>query len=140
VYEVGRRSGERIEEPGGHDMIGAGPVTDNVIGLTFDDGPDPTWTPIVLAVLRDKGVKATFCDVGYNVFQYPQLVRAELAEGHTLCDHTNGHVINLPLKPHDVIEAQVGDGAHVIHDISGSWPAFYRPPGGSLSQEVVDVA
>jgi len=139
-YLVGERSGEREEEPGGRDMIGAGPVTSNLIGLTFDDGPDPTWTPIVLAVLRDKGVKATFCDVGYRVFEYPQLVRAELAEGHTLCDHTNGHVIDLPRKPHDVIEAQVGDGARVIHDISGDWPAIYRPPGGSLSQEVVDVA
>jgi peptidoglycan/xylan/chitin deacetylase (PgdA/CDA1 family) len=139
-WMVGTRSGERMEEPGGHDMVGASPEAGNVIGLTFDDGPDPTWTPIVLAVLRDKGVKATFCDVGYRVFELPDLVRAELAQGHTLCDHTNGHVVNLPLKPHPEIEAQVADGARVIHDVSGTWPAIYRPPGGTLSQEVVDVA
>lgn len=139
-YLVGRASGERLEEPGGQDVAGASPETANVIGLTFDDGPDPTWTPIVLAVLRDKGVKATFCDVGYNVFDYPQLVRAELAEGHTLCDHTIGHVVNLPLRPHAEIEAQVGGAAQVIHDVAGAWPLMYRPPGGTLSQEVVDVA
>jgi peptidoglycan/xylan/chitin deacetylase (PgdA/CDA1 family) len=137
---VGERSGEQWEEPGGHDVVGATPATGNVIGLSFDDGPDPTWTPIVLAVLRDRGVKATFCDVGYNVFRYPHLVQAEVAEGHTVCDHTDGHVVNLPLKSHAEIEAQVDGGARVIRDATGRAPAVYRPPGGTLSQEVVDVA
>ncbi len=59
--------------------------------LTFDDGPDPRWTPQVLAVLQRENVPATFFDVGTRVAHYPGLVRRELAQGNEVGSHTFAH-------------------------------------------------
>ncbi|MEU0040281.1 polysaccharide deacetylase family protein, partial [Streptomyces sp. NPDC006333] len=61
------------------------------VNITVDDGPDPVWTPRVLKVLREYGVKATFCMVGTQAQAHPDLVRAVVAAGHRLCDHTVSH-------------------------------------------------
>jgi cellulose synthase/poly-beta-1,6-N-acetylglucosamine synthase-like glycosyltransferase/peptidoglycan/xylan/chitin deacetylase (PgdA/CDA1 family) len=59
--------------------------------ITFDDGPDPTWTPKVLDVLRKHDAKATFFVVGSQVARYPELTRRIVAEGHELGIHTFTH-------------------------------------------------
>jgi len=59
--------------------------------LTFDDGPDPTWTPKILQVLRKHQVKATFFVVGTQVARHPDLVRQMVAEGHELGVHSFTH-------------------------------------------------
>jgi len=61
------------------------------IALTFDDGPDPTWTPRILEVLRRHRAKATFFVVGTRVNEHPELVRRILADGHELGSHTYTH-------------------------------------------------
>ena len=61
------------------------------IALTFDDGPDPTWTPRVLDVLRRHGVPATFFVVGSKVASHPELVRDELRSGNEIGSHTFTH-------------------------------------------------
>jgi len=61
------------------------------VALTFDDGPDPTWTPKVLAVLHRYRVPATFFVVGAHVASYPGLVRQELSEGDEVGSHTYTH-------------------------------------------------
>jgi cellulose synthase/poly-beta-1,6-N-acetylglucosamine synthase-like glycosyltransferase/peptidoglycan/xylan/chitin deacetylase (PgdA/CDA1 family) len=61
------------------------------IALTFDDGPDPTWTPQVLAVLRKHQVPATFFVVGELVARYPNLVKDEYTQGHEIGLHTFTH-------------------------------------------------
>ncbi|HZG05640.1 MAG TPA: polysaccharide deacetylase family protein [Streptomyces sp.] len=61
------------------------------VSFTFDDGPNPTDTPRLLEVLRRHGVKATFCLWGDHVRQYPHLVRAIVADGHRLCNHSMSH-------------------------------------------------
>jgi cellulose synthase/poly-beta-1,6-N-acetylglucosamine synthase-like glycosyltransferase/peptidoglycan/xylan/chitin deacetylase (PgdA/CDA1 family) len=61
------------------------------VALTFDDGPDPTWTPQVLAVLRRYHVPATFFLVGAHVASYPGLVQAELRAGDEVGSHTYTH-------------------------------------------------
>ena len=65
------------------------------VALTFDDGPDPTYTPQVLALLRPYRVKATFCVVGENAQAHPDLVRQIVADGHTLCNHSWHHDVLL---------------------------------------------
>lgn len=59
--------------------------------LTFDDGPDPHWTPQVLDVLRRHGVHAVFFQVGQNVAAYPDLVSRIRSEGHLVGNHTWSH-------------------------------------------------
>ena len=63
-----------------------------VVCLTFDDGPIPEVTPHILAILREKNVKATFFLVGDNVQKYPDLYRAILADGHRVGNHTFHHI------------------------------------------------
>jgi peptidoglycan-N-acetylglucosamine deacetylase len=63
----------------------------NGIALTFDDGPDPQTTPLILDTLRERGVKATFFVVGRQVAKNPGLLRRIAAEGHTIGNHTYDH-------------------------------------------------
>jgi poly-beta-1,6 N-acetyl-D-glucosamine synthase len=67
------------------------PLPDKTVALTFDDGPDPEWTPRILEVLRRHNVPATFFVVGAEAARYPALVRAELAGGHEIGAHTFTH-------------------------------------------------
>jgi poly-beta-1,6 N-acetyl-D-glucosamine synthase len=66
-------------------------LPDKTVALTFDDGPDPRWTPQILDVLRREQVPATFFDVGTRIAAHPDLVRRELAEGHEVGNHTFAH-------------------------------------------------
>ncbi len=67
-------------------------VPDRTVVLTFDDGPDPEWTPRVLEVLRHNDVKATFFVTGVAAARYPDLVKRIADEGHQLGLHTFTHV------------------------------------------------
>jgi cellulose synthase/poly-beta-1,6-N-acetylglucosamine synthase-like glycosyltransferase/peptidoglycan/xylan/chitin deacetylase (PgdA/CDA1 family) len=70
----------------------------DVINLTFDDGPDPVWTPKILDVLAQHGAHATFFVIGSKVNDYPDLVRRMVAEGHEVGVHTFTHaeLITIP--------------------------------------------
>jgi peptidoglycan/xylan/chitin deacetylase (PgdA/CDA1 family) len=70
---------------------------DKVVALTFDDGPDPRYTPAVLKLARDKHVRFTFFVVGRQAQLYPELVKQEMAEGHVIGNHTWDHRILLSL-------------------------------------------
>ncbi|GIJ51270.1 hypothetical protein Val02_81560 [Virgisporangium aliadipatigenens] len=70
---------------------GARRLPDGTVALTFDDGPDPLWTPRVLDTLKRHGVKATFFVVGTKVNAHPELVRRIAAEGHALGLHSFSH-------------------------------------------------
>jgi peptidoglycan/xylan/chitin deacetylase (PgdA/CDA1 family) len=59
--------------------------------LTFDDGPDPKYTPMVLSALRDQCVQATFFAIGRKADETPQLMRREVEEGHNVAFHTYTH-------------------------------------------------
>jgi peptidoglycan/xylan/chitin deacetylase (PgdA/CDA1 family) len=139
--QVGERSGEivsRSSAPGAAEPAHA--ETGMVVALSFDDGPDPRWTPQVLQVLKDENVKATFCTIGYLAQRHPELVKAEFDAGHTICDHSMHHILNLPQRPHPQIIDEVDQAADVIRTITGENPIFYRPPGGNVSQDVIDTA
>ncbi len=64
---------------------------DKQVALTFDDGPDPLWTPLILQVLKKHGVPATFFVVGDQAEHYPDIVRRTYAEGHLLGNHSFSH-------------------------------------------------
>ena len=68
------------------------PIPPRTVALTFDDGPDPAWTPKIIAVLRRYHVVGTFFTVGAHVASYPWLIRAELAAGDEVGSHTYTHV------------------------------------------------
>lgn len=111
------------------------------VALTFDDGPDEVWTPQVLALLRDYGVKATFCMIGAKAAKNPQLVRDVVADGHTLCNHSWSHDLWLGLRGE---QAVLDDMRRVNEALTSAAPAarvsYYRQPGGNWSPVVVAAA
>lgn len=99
------------------------------IALTFDDGPDPVYTPEILSILNKYHVRATFFVVGAQAEKYPALIHRIKAEGHTLGIHGYQHRLVWLLGPLASIR-EVKRGTQVIHQIIGSSPLFFRPAWG----------
>jgi len=111
------------------------------VALTFDDGPDPRYTPQVLALLREYHVTATFCVVGENARAHPDLIRAIVADGHSLCNHSWKHDMTLGARSPDRIRADLQRTNEAIHAATADVPiSYYRQPGGAWTRTVVAVA
>jgi peptidoglycan/xylan/chitin deacetylase (PgdA/CDA1 family) len=111
------------------------------VALTFDDGPSPTYTPRILATLERLNVRATFFVVGYLADQYPGLVRREAEAGMAIGNHTYNHpeVPQFDRLPRRLITDEVALGNASLMR-TGVRPMLFRPPGGSSSPAVVQVA
>ncbi|HWK51380.1 MAG TPA: polysaccharide deacetylase family protein [Steroidobacter sp.] len=101
----------------------------NRVYLTFDDGPDPAWTPRVLDALEQASAKATFFAIGQQAQRTPELMRRVHDAGHTIGNHTFSHRHPWFMSQRTA-RAQVRDGANAISDVLGAEPRFYRPPHG----------
>ncbi|WP_084310877.1 polysaccharide deacetylase family protein, partial [Phycicoccus elongatus] len=105
----------------------------SVLHLTFDDGPDPTWTPQVLSVLAKHNAHATFFVLGRAAGAHPGLVADERAAGHSVGNHTTTHPDLTKLSVAD-ITSQWQRTANVI----GGTPCA-RPPYGAVNATVRQV-
>ncbi|MGX1912647.1 polysaccharide deacetylase family protein [Streptomyces phaeochromogenes] len=104
------------------------------VNITIDDGPDPVWTPQVLDVLREYGVKATFCMVGTQAQAHPDLVKKVVAAGHRLCDHSVSHDTTMDKNSKAYQSKQILDAERMITKASGGVrPMYYRAPGGAFT-------
>lgn len=110
----------------------AGAGSTGHVALTFDDGPDPRSTPAFLDALDELGVRATFFVLGEQVRAHRRLSRDIVRRGHELAVH--GWTHNRPWWPSPVREARLlARAAHVVAEVSGAAPAWYRPPYGILT-------
>ncbi|MEV1287456.1 bifunctional polysaccharide deacetylase/glycosyltransferase family 2 protein [Micromonospora sp. NPDC049679] len=100
------------------------------IALTFDDGPDPRWTPRVLDVLRRHGAHATFFVVGSRVNEHPELVRRMLAEGHEIGSHTFTHA-DVAVLPGWARDVELALTRNAIVGATGRQERLFRPPFSS---------
>ncbi|HEU4948457.1 MAG TPA: glycosyltransferase [Kribbella sp.] len=107
------------------------------IALTFDDGPDPVWTPQVLDVLRDYNVKATFFVVGVQVAVHRELTRRIAAEGHQLGVHTYTHA-DLASLPDWRRTFELRQSQLVLAGATGMTASLLRPPYSSSADAVAD--
>ncbi|MFD7700806.1 polysaccharide deacetylase family protein [Streptomyces caelestis] len=104
------------------------------VNITIDDGPDPAWTPQVLDLLREYGVKATFCVTGTQAQAHPDLVKEVVAAGHRLCDHTVSHDTTMDRKSEAYQKKEILDAERMITEASGGVrPMYYRAPGGAFT-------
>jgi peptidoglycan/xylan/chitin deacetylase (PgdA/CDA1 family) len=111
------------------------------VALTFDDGPHPTWTPKVLDLLRAQGVKATFCLVGVKVHADPGLVARIVREGHTLCNHSWQHDLDMGKKSEAQIRADLErTNREIRRAVPGAKIPYYRQPGGKWTPAIVTVS
>jgi len=113
----------------------------SAVALTFDDGPTWIWTREMLAVLRQHGVKATFCVIGTMARTYPGRIRQIAADGHTLCNHSDDHDYQLGTRS----EAEIRANLQATNDaIRAAVPdariSYFRHPGGAWTPLAVKVA
>jgi len=110
---------ERVESKG-----------EKVIFFTFDDGPDPRWTPQILQVLAENDAHATFFELGSATKEHPELVQQVLAAGHTIGNHTYDHR-----------ELPALDDAEARQElVTGPASRCFRPPYGAVNHDVRDIA
>ena len=109
------------------------------IAITFDDGPHPVYTPEILSILAEYGVRATFFVVGENAEWYPELVRRELAAGHEIGNHTYSHA-NLRKSGYDTVLTEILDMENAVYENAEYRCHLLRPPGGLYGDPVCHAA
>jgi cellulose synthase/poly-beta-1,6-N-acetylglucosamine synthase-like glycosyltransferase/peptidoglycan/xylan/chitin deacetylase (PgdA/CDA1 family)/spore germination protein YaaH len=97
------------------------------IALTFDDGPDPEWTPRILDILKTKHVPATFFIIGENAEMSPRLVQREIAEGHDVGNHTFTHP-NLGDSPPGIVALELNATQRLFEALTGRSMRLFRAP------------
>jgi peptidoglycan-N-acetylglucosamine deacetylase len=97
------------------------------IALTFDDGPDPDWTPAILDILKQENVPATFFVIGKNGQAHPDLLRRMVDEGHEIGNHTFTHP-NLGEVPGAITVLELNATQRLIESVTGRSTVLLRPP------------
>lgn len=105
-----------------------------VVALTFDDGPDPRWTPRILDALAAGRARATFFDEGEHVERWPELARRTVAAGHEVANHTHTHPDLRTLTASEV-EREVRRAEQAMKDAGVRTVRWFRPPKGRFDLE-----
>ncbi len=110
-----------------------GAVDEKLLCLTFDDGPDPRYTPAILDILKQRQVPATFFVIGVNAEQFPNLIKREYAEGHEIGNHTYTHP-NIAATSALRTELELSTTQRIIENLLGVSTTFFRPPYNADSE------
>lgn len=108
------------------------------VALSFDDGPDPTWTPRLLDALAGEGVRATFFVMGAAVLRWPEPVARAFAEGHDIQLHCHEHHRHTEIDEHD-LRRDTGQALAALEEL-GVRPTRWRTPWGVLGPRTAAVA
>lgn len=119
-------------------VISRGPRGANAIALTFDDGPSPASTPVLLALLAKYELPATFFVIGRHAAAHPELIAAILARGHAIGNHSYEHDNLLMLRSCEVLERDIQAAQEVLNK-AGIHPLVFRPPIGIVSPRLQPV-
>ncbi len=101
----------------------------DAVALTFDDGPDPGTTPMLLQLLERHSVRATFFVVGRRARKYPELIQAILDHGHTIGNHGFYHDSLVAFKGSGRVLREI-DATQKTLAVQGVQPLVFRPPAG----------
>ena len=99
----------------------------NQLALSFDDGPDPKWTPKILDVLRDKGVKGTFLMIGVDAAENVGIMKRVVREGHEIGNHTWSHP-NISEISNQQLDLELKLTERLFASKLGIQPLYFRPP------------
>lgn len=105
------------------------------VALTFDDGPDSEYTPMLLDGLAERNVKATFFVIGKQAEAQPEIMQRLVKEGHLIGNHTYNHV-DIRHMTESSAEEEILKANEVIEKYTGEEPCFLRPPFGSGSSSL----
>ncbi len=119
-------------------IIREGPYTNKSIAVTFDDGPHPKYTPMILKLLERKSVLGTFFNSGLNISNNKELTKEVVDRGHLLGNHSFNHrnaLLTSPKKLNDDILRT----KELIEDITGKTNRYFRPPYGIISLSLINI-
>lgn len=102
------------------------------IAITFDDGPNPTQTPRLLKMLKERGIRATFFCVGQCVAESPEIAKQIITEGHEIANHSWSHPL-LTKMSEAAVKEQIDRTHNVIKQTTGVTPTLLRPPYGGFT-------
>lgn len=119
----------------GQPDAGAGLQEKKKIALTFDDGPDPECTPMLLDGLASRGVKATFFVIGKQAEEQPEIMERLVKEGHLIGNHTYNHV-DIRHMTESAAKEEILKANEIIAKYTGEEPCFLRPPFGNGSSKL----
>lgn len=105
------------------------------IAITFDDGPNEIYTPMLLDGLKERNVKATFFIIGKKIEGNEELIKRMVQEGHLLGNHTYSHVQLTRLTTGEACQ-EIDQMCEKLYDVSGVWPQYVRAPFGSWDEEL----
>lgn len=112
---------------------------ERLVALTFDDGPDPRWTPLAMEALAARDGKATFFQLGDAVAKNPGLTHEVFSAGHEIASHGSGHK-DLTDMSTEQIRANLLSTHEAIVDATGTAPTLVRPPWGRIDSPGLFVA
>jgi len=127
VDPEGYLAGKYLKFPEFPTLYHQGAGGEHQVAITFDDGPDPRWTPQILDILKAANVKAAFFLVGVNAERYPGLVRRIVNEGHEIGNHTYYHP-NLALCWPEHVRLELNATQLLLETITGRATTLFRPP------------
>lgn len=110
-----------------------------LIALTFDDGPNPVYTPQILDLLKAYDAKATFFVLGRRVQMYPALAIREVNEGHEIANHTFDHHYLKNVSSQKLMD-EIRQTQEIIFEITEQIPHVFRPPGGYYNEALLNLA
>jgi peptidoglycan/xylan/chitin deacetylase (PgdA/CDA1 family) len=113
-----------------------GKTNEKVISITFDDGPNGTYTPLILEILKKHNIKATFFCIGKNISENIELATQIHNEGHVLGNHTYNHSYWFDLFPTGLVISEISKTSVAIKRIVGGWPNLFRPPYGVTTPNI----
>ncbi|MCM2389544.1 polysaccharide deacetylase family protein [Streptomyces albipurpureus] len=114
------------------------PETGRTMVLTFDDGPDPRYTPGILRTLRDYDVQAMFFVCGEMAEANRDLLREMADDGHVIGNHSWSHPL-IPRLPPSRIRSELGSTSEVVEEVLGSAPLWYRAPFGAWNRHSFEI-
>ncbi|MGZ9584206.1 polysaccharide deacetylase family protein [Paenibacillus marinisediminis] len=109
------------------------------VALTFDDVPDRTVTPVILDILKEHGIQATFFIEGHRAKANPDMIKRMVAEGHIIGNHSYDHPLLTKTTMSSFVK-QIQNTETIISNITGYKPRFFRPPFGEITEEQLQWA
>ncbi|WP_191970105.1 polysaccharide deacetylase family protein [Methylobacterium planeticum] len=132
--------GQSVEQaPSQAQVATSYPISQKLVALTFDDGPDPNYTGKILDILREKGARATFYVIGRNAVQSPGFLKRIYDEGHDIGNHTFSHA-RLMESGRERITVELNMAQRVIEAQTGVRTTLFRPPEAYTSLSFLDTS
>jgi peptidoglycan-N-acetylglucosamine deacetylase len=121
------------------DVFCRGASTEKSVALTFDDGPDETFTPLILQILAKHQVPATFFIIGNKAENHAELLKKIISQGHSVGNHSYSHAFLFDLFGRKKMEQDLQKAEDIIASMTGSKQMLFRPPYGVTTPVLAKV-